>query len=165
MLITQASPFKVASYSLDGHKRILEGDLPANILDPTNGVVQLEPKLVDSETLADIANLTSRKSSSVCGDTYGGLLHSALQSSDHTRSVRDAVESQMTQTFPDTQTGKKLRQVAKLVRSHVQLEAERDTFFVALGGFDAHKDLTESLDANLDQVDRALAGFVEEPRS
>ena len=93
MLTTQASPFKVASYSLDGHKRILEGDLPANILDPTNGVVQLEPKLVDSETLADITSLTSRKSSSVFGDTYGGLLNSALQFSDHTGSVLDAVES------------------------------------------------------------------------
>jgi hypothetical protein len=111
MLTAQPNPFTVASYSLDGHKRILEGDHPAHILDPSDGVVQLDPKLADSETHADIAELTSRESSSLFGDTYARLLNSALRFSDDVGGQLDAVELQMSQSFPDTQSGKKLRQV------------------------------------------------------
>mmetsp|Transcript_34397 Transcript_34397/g.94802 ORF Transcript_34397/g.94802 Transcript_34397/m.94802 type:complete len:1606 (+) Transcript_34397:291-5108(+) len=159
------SRYTVASYSLDGHKRILEGDVPADILDATEGVVKLHSALADDQTKADLASVTSRRSSSVFGDTYGGLLQSALRFSDHVGGVLDQVEPQIVQSFPDTQMGKKLRQVAKLVRAHEQLETERATFFVGLGGFDAHKDLGTTLDANLDHVDNALAAFVEELRN
>eukprot|EP00966_Prymnesium_polylepis_P299838 6928981-Prymnesium_polylepis.1 len=76
------SRYTVASYSLDGHKRILEGDVPADILDATEGVVKLHSALADDQTKADLASVTSRRSSSVFGDTYGGLLQSALRFSD-----------------------------------------------------------------------------------
>ena len=132
VLASQAAPHKVASYSLDGHARILEGDIPSNVLDATHGVVQLDPKLADTGlvTLADIANLTSRKSRSLFGDTYGSQLDAALRFSEHVGGVLEAAEARLTVPFPDTQSGKKLRQVAKLIRSHEQLQTERDTFFV-----------------------------------
>ena len=53
----------------------------------------------------------------------------------------------------------------RLANIRLQPRSRTHALQVSLGGFDAHKDLAESLDANLDQVDNAIGAFVDELRN
>jgi len=58
--------------------------------------------------------------------------------------------------------GKQFHQVARLMSTRQQRKAERDFFFVQLGGFDTHSDVVETLNTKFQEVDQALSGFVNE---
>jgi len=152
------SGYTTKAYSLDGNQRILEGALPANVLSPSRGAIQLQ----DDSVLSDLQKLTYRRSNSAFADTYGALLESAISFSGRHGDVLE--NTNLVKSFPDTSTGRKLSQVARLVKAHEALETERATFYIGMPGYDAHKDLESSLSANLDEADNALAAFVEELR-
>ena len=55
-----------------------------------------------------------------------------------------------------------MQQAARVVSSRRAVEAERDAFFVSLGGFDAHTNLFSTLDERLGWLDTALGAFADE---
>ncbi|MCB1571944.1 MAG: DUF1501 domain-containing protein, partial [Xanthomonadales bacterium] len=47
-------------------------------------------------------------------------------------------ETALGTVFPDTQLGRQLRMVARLINVRSPLQMQRQIFFVGLGGFDTH---------------------------
>ena len=98
------SGYTTKAYSLDGNQRILEGALPANVLSPSRGAIQLQ----DDSVLSDLQKLTYRRSNSAFADTYGALLESAISFSGQHGDVLE--NTNLVKSFPDTNTGRKLSQ-------------------------------------------------------
>lgn len=68
----------------------------------------------------------------------------------------------LTVTFPNTNLGNQLAQVAKLMKFRTQLNMSRQIFFVQLGGFDTHFSQLGAQTPLLTQIDNALKAFYDE---
>ena len=68
----------------------------------------------------------------------------------------------LTVTFPSTNMGNQLRQVAKLIKLRTLLNMNRQIFFVQLGGFDHHSSQLGSHNSLLTQVANAIKAFYDE---
>ena len=103
--------------------------------------------------------------SAVAQDTKIGVLNAlqALFNSDAAQVVQTELEQEF--AADDTALGRQLNQVARIIKANQEtLGSERDAFFVQLGGFDLHTDLTEVFAQKLTEVDAALASFEAEMR-
>ena len=65
----------------------------------------------------------------------------------------------ITTTFPGTPLGRQLSTVAKLIASRVELDMQRQVFFVGIGGFDSHDNQNQDQPGLLGGVSDALAAF------
>ena len=65
----------------------------------------------------------------------------------------------ITTTFPGTPLGRQLSTVAKLIASRVELDMQRQIFFVGIGGFDSHDNQNQDQPGLLGGVSDALAAF------
>ena len=167
-LSSGSAPYKVGKYSISGNQKILEGDGEvARIVGRRNGIEQYR---YYSEVGKLMANLSSvRAEGSLYAETYASLLERAFEESEGLGSILDTAT--ITSTYkvanPDSKLGEQLMQVAKLIdlRSHALLEAERDAFFVQLGGFDTHSDVNSILNSKLDETHRCLTSFIDEMKA
>jgi len=57
---------------------------------------------------------------------------------------------------------RQLKQVARLIAAREERKAERDFFFVSMGGFDTHRSVATELAGKFKEVDDALRMFVTE---
>jgi uncharacterized protein (DUF1501 family) len=65
----------------------------------------------------------------------------------------------ITTTFPGTPLGRQLSTVAKMIASRVELDMQRQVFFVGIGGFDSHDNQNQDQPGLLGGVSDALAAF------
>uniref|UniRef100_A0A7S3FA23 DUF1501 domain-containing protein n=1 Tax=Haptolina ericina TaxID=156174 RepID=A0A7S3FA23_9EUKA len=56
------------------------------------------------------------------------------------------------------------QQVAKVIKTRNERQAERDVFFISIGGWDMHNEVVQALETKLEQVDKAVQLFVGEMR-
>ena len=98
------------------------------------------------------------------------LLRTTLRRTELLGDALDGVE--LTQEFAAAQTdgnklGQQLEHVAALIKARAEdhIESERDFFFVVIGGFDTHSDVSTTLTANLDYIDEAIDSFAQEMRA
>ena len=68
-------------------------------------------------------------------------------------------------TFPNTSLGGQLKMVARIINVHQKLGANRQIFFVSMGGFDNHDKLLTDQSTNLGQVSDAVATFYNEMKN
>jgi uncharacterized protein (DUF1501 family) len=68
----------------------------------------------------------------------------------------------LTVTFPSTNLGNQLKQVAKLIKLRTLLNMSRQIFFVQIGGFDHHSNQIGNHDSLLTQVSKAIKAFYDE---
>jgi uncharacterized protein (DUF1501 family) len=61
--------------------------------------------------------------------------------------------------FPNTQLGNSFRMVARTIAGRAVLGAQRQTFFVQLGGWDHHDEVIDSQQAMLGEVSEAVGAF------
>ena len=74
--------------------------------------------------------------------------------------LQSAANSQaFTTQFPSTQIGSQLKEVARFISLHSQLNVGRQVFFVSLGGFDTHSGQSYQQWDLLQQVSKAVAAF------
>ena len=97
------------------------------------------------------------------GETFTGLLHTALEESEALGATLDRVN--LARTYGTDKLSKQLQQVARVIGARAALAAERDVFHVRLGGFDTHTDVGDVLQSKLVEVDAALSSFVLEMRT
>lgn len=64
-----------------------------------------------------------------------------------------------TTQFPTTSLGRQLKEVARLISLHTQLNVGRQVFFCSLGGFDTHSNQSWNHWDLLQQVSKAVAAF------
>merc|ERR1712232_1028841 len=108
-----------------------------------------------------ITNITSHKHRNIYCEEYNQAFGEAIQSSEELGNVLDNVVLET--DYPvDTKLSRQLHQVARLIKSREARGAERDIFFVNLGGFGTHADMQNTVAELFQEVDDSLAAFVGE---
>ena len=69
---------------------------------------------------------------------------------------------EVTVTFPNTSIGRQLKQVARLIKKRLDLNINRQVFYVQLGGFDHHTNELTGQDNLFGQFSQALRAFYDE---
>jgi len=160
-LASQPSPYRTRLFSVAGNPKILSGaTTDPDVISAWGGVVRCE-NCADLEP--SLTNLLSRTSSSVFAEHYSASVTSALNRTEVLSSQLDGVS--LSQQFPRTHIGRQLEAAAKVISARSHRGAERDGFFVSIGGFDTHDDMNTKLASLLAQVDAALAAFVAEMKA
>merc|ERR1712217_125618 len=128
------------------------------IVDKTQGAVRFG----EYEKLRHVIhNVSGQIHGNVYAEEYAHALMDSLESREKIGSFLDNVVL-ATQYQTDSNLQKQLHQVARLIRAKDQRRAERDLFFVEIGGWDMHSDLKVDLRDKFTEVDDALRGFVVE---
>merc|ERR1712151_191747 len=151
--------FKTTSFSLAGTSILSQGiDTHTEIIDKTNGAVRFD----EFERWRHvIRNVSAQRHGNAYANEYAQALVDGIKSSERIGSDLENVELE---TDYQTNTGlqKQLHQVARVIKARGQRYAERDLFFVEVGGWDMHSDLKDKLASKFTEVDDAIRGFVVE---
>ncbi len=70
--------------------------------------------------------------------------------------------NEVTVTFPNTNIGLQLKQVARLIKKRNDLDINRQIFYCQLGGFDTHNNQLAGQDNLLSQLSQAMRAFYDE---
>jgi uncharacterized protein (DUF1501 family) len=108
-----------------------------------------------------VNNITSQRHGNYYCDEYAKDFGEAIESSEILGGLLDKVQLK-TDFKTNTQLQQQFHQVARLIATKDDRGAERDFFFVQLGGFDTHTNQVDALNNNFEQIDSALEGFVAE---
>ena len=92
---------------------------------------------------------------------FADIQSRAVQAADTvSTAITNAEDSGIiTTVFPATPLGRQLSTVAKLIASRVELDMQRQIFFVGIGGFDSHDNQNQDQPGLLGGVSEALAAF------
>jgi len=151
--------FKTTSFSVSGTSTWSLGfDTSTEIIDRDRGAVRFSRLDLWEDA---ISNITSQRHGNVYCEEYAQTFAEAIESSENLGTVLDDVTLN-TNYVANTPLSKQLHQVAKLIATRGARKAERDFFFVQLGGFDHHSGLLEKTTEKFTEIDQALSGFVQE---
>jgi uncharacterized protein (DUF1501 family) len=97
-------------------------------------------------------------------DLNNDLIVAANHVTDSAIAANAALQSTMdvTTTFPGTNIGNQLKQVARLIKNRAALQVNRQVFFVQLGGFDTHNNQLNGQGGLLIQLSQAMRAFYDE---
>ena len=87
----------------------------------------------------------------------GNVTELAMQANSALQTSQD-----VTVPFPNTSIGRQLRQVARLVKKRLDLNVNRQVFYVQIGGFDTHTNELAGHTNLFTQVSQAMRSFYEE---
>jgi uncharacterized protein (DUF1501 family) len=82
------------------------------------------------------------------------------QALDIARSLNN--NSEVTVTFPNTDLGNQLKQIARMIKTHAVLGVNRQIFYCTLGGFDTHTAQLLNQNALFTQLSQAMRAFYDE---
>lgn len=153
--------FEPVCLSIEGVSEAVQGILPTIVLS-SSGIEPFDPSDSEStlgEKVKNINTMTTTKSG-LFGETWSSFLHDSLAENKLLHNILEDIS--IDSEFPDTHLGNQLKIVAKLIKTAKERGTDRDVFYVELGGFDSHNDLTESLQDRFTELDDALDIFVKE---
>jgi len=156
-----SSTYKTASFSISGNKKILDGGSPPDIMHSSQGVIRYDGYQELGGPIHELLGVN--QSSSIFADTHAELVLSALERTEALGAILDNVT--LTQSFGTDQMSRQLQQVATLVAARERLGIERGAFVTALGGFDTHSSLGDSLAQRLAWIDTAVDSFAREMKA
>ena len=157
----QADPYKRSMYCTSGNMKAVEGgDDAATIIDrnAAGGVLHFKYHDQVSEKIHSV--LTNKKAKSVFAEAHATAVLDAIDSTDALATILEDVT--LTENFPDSQIGRQMKQVAKLVKSRSDLDAERDFFMLEDTGYDTHFNIKSSLITKFADMNAALDKLVKE---
>jgi len=162
-----AAAYKTGSYSLNGVVKMLEGERSPIVLDKS-GVVAFEQQ---ADLGAVLANLTltsgggsaGTKYRSVFAETWARQLNGALTSSQTLSAATADISTSA--TFPSTDLGEQLEQVARVIGARSALDEERQVFFVKHPGYDSHASLKDKVHEKFQSMNAALEAFETEMKA
>ena len=160
----QAAPFKSSLYSIVGNKKIFEGKTSAAIVDSTRGI----PRFFDLKKMsAGLSGMTANVSSSAFAETYSGSLEASLQVTEQLGELLKAtiLDTKFTKVDDGDRFTPQLEKVAQLIKMSSALGTERAAFMTALGGFDTHANLHETMASKMKILDKSIQSFVAEMRA
>ena len=96
-------------------------------------------------------------SSNVFGELWSARLSRALWESDTLKAQMDAI-TDLSET-PDENLAEKFETTLKLMMTRDERGADRDVFYVSIGGFDTHNDMEDRLNDRFAELDLSLEYF------
>ncbi len=159
--------YACGSFSLAGSQIALTGkpgsaaDAPA-MIDPYSGVAPFDPNPLSARVLPAIRQLTKDSAGSVFAETWAKHLNTSIDNAARIGAVLEEVDLLTPFATGGNYLAMQFKQVARLIKAAPQLGHTRDTFFLALGGWDHHSNLRKGLAESLAALDAALALFKSE---
>lgn len=156
------------AYSISGTPKILEGapgvSKPADVLSGY-GVASFND--VTSLFEDNIESLSKKSASSIYGETYSSSMTNAIYRMRLLDGIIGAISLENDDCFYglSTDIAYQLQQVARIIKSRDGLEAKRDAFYTAHGGYDTHSDNGATLTRLLKEIDDAMGCFAMEMKS
>ena len=152
--------YRTSSWSINGNKKILDGARPPWILDYRSGFVRWQRRKHSGDYMRA---LHANESNSPFGETIADKLISTIAGQQE---MSDLLDGATLSTSFNVKSKLELmfQQVAKVIKTRNERQAERDVFFISIGGWDMHNEVVEALETKLEQVDKAVQLFVGEMR-
>ncbi|HVE58450.1 MAG TPA: DUF1501 domain-containing protein [Pyrinomonadaceae bacterium] len=97
-------------------------------------------------------------------DLSSQVVAAASHVTDQAMAANAALQTfqEVTVTFPNTNIGLQLKQVARMIKKRTDLSVNRQVFFVQLGGFDTHNGQINQQNTLFIQLSQAMRAFYEE---
>jgi len=139
--------------------------LPLAIANAGTGLNQVLNPAGFNTTVASQARLAAFNSLRT-QDLSSQIVAAASHVTDQAMSANSVFQTfqEVTVTFPTTNIGQQLKQVARVIKKRTDLSVNRQVFFVQIGGFDTHNNQTAAngQPALLTQLSQAMRAFYEE---
>lgn len=178
--VSSSSPIKGAAYSITSDRTMFRGSTTDPILlSSTEGMLTYDGSQSSAQSLnyaerdnlvAAFERLVARESGSIFAETHNAALRSALVESDRIARLLDNItlSQDWGGAIGQASVGAgqdfvaQVEQVASVIAGRNAFKAERDVFYVELGGFDTHSDVVSELDTKFGDVNTAISTFVAE---
>ena len=179
------SPHKAAAYSINNVRTMFRGGpVEPVLLSEAEGMLTYEGSWLAQiakgstdtvergRTTANLARLSEKEAGSIFAESHNSAQRLSIRDSERIGSLLSQVT--LTQDWAgaarSAPVGRKrliqqFEQVARVIGQRIALQAERDIFYVELGGFDAHADLTSDLQKNYQAIDTAIQTFTNEMKA
>eukprot|EP00931_Biecheleriopsis_adriatica_P067095 TRINITY_DN4129_c0_g1_i1.p1 TRINITY_DN4129_c0_g1~~TRINITY_DN4129_c0_g1_i1.p1 ORF type:complete len:1919 (+),score=336.86 TRINITY_DN4129_c0_g1_i1:71-5827(+) len=158
-LASGSNAFATSSFSIDGTSVWAQGrSTQQEIVHRRHGFVRLN----NYENVRDIVgNVTSFTYDNLYSEEYAKQFLESVKMGEEQGAMLDNA-SLTTEYSAESFLAQQLMQVAKLISARAVRKAERDVFYVRMGGFDTHSDMAEELEELYGSFNAALEGFVSE---
>ncbi len=158
-----ATPFPTA-ISVAGNNSFSTGAASSPAMVTTAGATKLSnwPSTPNARTSA-FQNLLSFDNGVKLVQSSNGILQAGI--ADGTILDAALLSSSFNPTFPNTTLASQLKMVARIINVHGALGANRQIFFVSMGGYDNHENLLNIQNTNLGQLSDALGAFYDAVQS
>mmetsp|Transcript_1433 Transcript_1433/g.2264 ORF Transcript_1433/g.2264 Transcript_1433/m.2264 type:complete len:3782 (+) Transcript_1433:192-11537(+) len=130
-----------------------------------NGISEFnpDPSVPNMTDSISALNAATSADSGFFAETWSEELLKSLAHNDLLHTTLSGITT--TSTFPETQLGRKLEIVAKMIETREQRGVDMDMFYVEIGGFDTHADVEENLRNRFEEVNGAVHAFATELKS
>lgn len=105
-----------------------------------------------------VDSLVAESYTNIFKQTFAGQMGSSIEANELFSNSIAAVEAFDT-VFPNTNLGRDLHMVAKVIAAQSSIGMNRQTFYVTMGGWDNHGELLDTQEDNLEEVNDALFAF------
>eukprot|EP00928_Gymnodinium_smaydae_P088684 TRINITY_DN72747_c0_g1_i1.p1 TRINITY_DN72747_c0_g1~~TRINITY_DN72747_c0_g1_i1.p1 ORF type:complete len:1837 (+),score=303.59 TRINITY_DN72747_c0_g1_i1:299-5512(+) len=155
-----ASQYRTTSFSLNGKSVWSQGmRTQVEIVDKKRGAV----RFTEYDQLKSIVdNITSEQYNQIYSEEYAKQLANSFASSEKLAKLLDASTLKAGEYPAEEALAMQFRQIARLISTRGARKAERDFFFLSIGGFDNHNEAFEALCERFEIIDAALRDFVKE---
>ena len=107
----------------------------------------------------DVSDMMNKNYEDLFKDAYAGTLRRSVNSNDVFNAAIEGTEDMVGFFTPGNPLSQDLRMVAQTIAGRSDLGAQRQIFFVQLGGFDNHDELLDNHELLMSTVDQALSEF------
>ncbi len=161
--LLELNGYKPGAISTNGIASLIRSDSAPMVVIDSSGYQQFNPTSVLTSSVASKVkevNTASSVRSSFFAETWADSLMQSLSENDL---MYDELSSTvLSVTFPDTDLGRQLGTVAKVMKTKDVRGTDRDIYNVRIGGFDMHTQIEAPLIERLETIDSALEAFVTE---
>ncbi len=146
--------------SLSGTNVLQAGRTTVPYVTGTNGSVQLTEYVDDPTSALAVDSFLSQNYRNLYQKTLSAANRSSIDTAIAFESATNAVT--LTETFPQTQTGGRLKAIARILAARHTLGMNRQVFFLRRGGWDHHNEVQEQQAGLFAELNDAISAFWKE---
>lgn len=143
--------------SLSGTNILQVGNQSVPYITGPGGSVQLTEYGADPVSQLAINNVLSQEYHNLYQKTLAGNIRNSIDTAIVFQDATAAVE--LTEPFPDTNTGSRLGAIARIMAARSELGMNRQVFFVNRGGWDHHKEVLVNQETLFGELNDAIGAF------
>jgi len=156
--------FKTATFSLSGGTAFLNGEpgvSPEQDILTSNGLSEFDNPTTEDNFIDYLQKINELRSENRISEHWAKTLVRTLNRTAELNRILSGYDVDPSWTT-NTGIGRDMQQVARVLKAREDVGANRNAFFVQLGGFDTHNNLKDTVMDRLTELDEAIDGFVTE---
>jgi len=155
--------YRTMSFSVAGMSTWSQGmETAAEIIDQRSGAVKFE-NYERLKTVID--NITSVQHGNIYAEEYVRKFSAAINFNEELGKQLKTAKLKTSYPTNEVSLSRQLKQVARLIAARGERGAERDVFYVEIGGWDTHSSVSQELNNRFGELNAALETFVSEMKA